>query len=61
MTDEIEKLWSLADECREWCKAIGPRPANSPPSPTTHDIQAELARLAKRLDAIAKRLAEKQP
>ncbi|MET1112383.1 MAG: hypothetical protein ABWX67_12730 [Allosphingosinicella sp.] len=53
MRDEIEDLWSLADECREWSKLSREQ--------DNLGEMAEFNRLAKKLDEIAKRLAEKEP
>jgi len=53
---EIEDLWSLADECRDWAK-----PGFRTDEPLNHDpadVQREFKRLADKLDEIAKRLEQ---
>jgi hypothetical protein len=54
MRDEIEELWSLAEECREWA-----RPVDDADKTTAHvrACKAQFWRLAKKLDAIAKTLS----
>ena len=51
MMQEIEELWALADECREWSfnKLL------------SKEIQEEYLRLSKQLNEIAKRLAARLP
>lgn len=56
--EAIEDLWSLADECREWAQGLTLAPIEAK---LRHDIQVEFARLADKLDEIAKRLAGKEP
>ncbi|MET0722503.1 MAG: hypothetical protein ABWY64_16960 [Tardiphaga sp.] len=51
MREEIEDLHALADECREWART----------SDRESFLEQEFLRLAKQLDEIAKRLAEKEP
>lgn len=59
MIDEIEELWSLADECRTWEKAFQPRTGHT--VPTVREVEGEFRRLASRLDEIAKDLAARMP
>ena len=58
MMDEIEDLHALADECREWAQGLTLAPIEAK---LRHDIQVEFARLADKLDEIAKRLAARMP
>lgn len=58
MLDEIEELWALAEECREWMKGIDKvEPAMS----SDKVLVREFKRLADKLDDIAKRLAGRMP
>jgi hypothetical protein len=57
MIDEIEDLWKLAAECREWAQQ---------PNPVQTDdwdrvIRGQFKRLADRLDEIASALAARMP
>lgn len=58
--DEIEDLHSLADECRAWSSAVkryadeNGKPAHS----ATEIARSGFDRIATKLDAIAKRLAQ---
>ena len=56
MRDEIEELWSLADDCREWAKQ-----QMAYEVPTVTATRIEFQRLADKLDEIAKRLAARMP
>lgn len=58
MTDEIEDLYALADECREWAQTSRDHYQRDE---DVRERQCELqfTRLAKKLDDIAKRLADR--
>jgi hypothetical protein len=55
MREEIEDLWSLAEECRVWERHLHGHDAVM----TREFVATEFKRLADKLDEIAKRLAEK--
>ena len=58
MMDEIEELWSLADECREWERAG----TDDTPFGLHRTAEAkEFKRLAEKIDWIARRLAARMP
>jgi hypothetical protein len=57
--DEIEELWSLAEECRAWSRIYG---ADRPASEDVHRAMInEFRRLADKLDVVASALAKKEP
>lgn len=56
MMDEIEDLWSLADECRAWMHQH-----EGYAVPRVSETRDEFKRLADKLDEIAKRLAARLP
>lgn len=55
MIEEIEELWKLAEECREWAK-VEPGDREGPGW-----AREEFQRLAMKLDDIAKRLGARLP
>jgi hypothetical protein len=61
MMDEIEELWKLADECREWARGPLDHPKPGQPSPNPRAVCNEFERLAKKLDEIANALAARMP
>ena len=58
MMDEIEELWALAEECREWSHNTG---THSIGSHSDLQIEEEFRRLAQKLDDIGNRLAGRMP
>lgn len=58
MMDEIEELWKLAEECREWARETTHAAADTK---LRDDLQAEFDRLAEKIDWIARRLAARLP
>ena len=66
MMDEIEELWSLADECRQWAKQALTLKSLAEDDVVFDEYDRlaagnEFKRLAKQLDAIAGRLAARLP
>jgi len=51
MLDEIEELWALANECREWARTWK----------SDSQTSREFLRVADKLDEIANRLAARMP
>jgi hypothetical protein len=66
MTDEIEELWSLADECRQWAKQALTLKSLAEGDVVFDEYDRiaagnEFKRLAQKLDEIAGRLAARLP
>lgn len=60
MNDEIEELWTLADECSAWAKASREN-YQKDEDPRERQCEIEFNRLATKLDEIAKRIAARMP
>lgn len=56
MIEELEKLWALADECREWSQQT-----NFLTVQRRIATMQQFKRIADELDGIAKRLAGRMP